>query len=405
MEFTTPDGIRTLTLSDDLVDAIRDALPEIAKDTIAHVAGSVSQYSGLPPDGMRDLAAGVQWALGGFLRLAAASGHPDQPADPAVAKVLDASYRQGRIEARTGRTADAVQAAYRIGARRAWRDVAAIAIDHGVDPTTIADMAELLFAYIDQLSAANVAGYTEELATTGRVREQRLHELGLALLRGEPEATVIDKAAPLEWPVPTTLTVVLLPLGQVSTVVAGLPTHTLVLPASVADVETPDEVAVMLVPDASRTRTALRRRLRSARATIGPERPWQQASQSLQRAALARRVLPDATSATVDTDERLVELLTHADASLVTELRAQVLAPLDGVRPGTRLRLEETLRSWLLHQGRREDVAADLNLHPQTIRYRMDQVKELFGESLRDPQRVLAITIALADREAAPPPG
>lgn len=116
-------------------------------------------------------------------------------------------------------------------------------------------------------------------------------------------------------------------------------------------------------------------------------------------------MLPDATSATVDTDERLVELLTHADASLVTELRAQVLAPLDGVRPGTRLRLEETLRSWLLHQGRREDVAADLNLHPQTIRYRMDQVEGVVRESLRDPQRVLAITIALADREAAPPPG
>lgn len=150
--------------------------------------------------------------------------------------------------------------------------MAAIAIDHGVD-LMIADMAELLFAYIDQLSAANVAGYTEELATTGRVREQRLHELGLALLRGEPEATVIDKAAPLEWPVPTTLTVVLLPLGQVSTVVAGLPTHTLVLPASVADVETPDEVAVMLVPDASRTRAALRRRLMSANGHHRPRAP------------------------------------------------------------------------------------------------------------------------------------
>jgi len=37
-------------------------------------------------------------------------------------------------------------------------------------------------------------------------------------------------------------------------------------------------------------------------------------------------------------------------------------------------------------------------LHPQTIRYRMEQVKELLGDSLRDPQRVLAITIALADQ-------
>ena len=208
---------------------------------------------------------------------------------------------------------------------------------------------------------------------------------------------MIDRAAPVEWPLPVTLTAVLLPPGQVSTVVSGLPTHTLVLPPSMVDVETPDEVAVLLVPDATRIRTALRRQLASSRATIGPGRPWQQVAQSLHRAVLARNVLPDAASGTVDTDEWLVELLVRADSSLVAELRAQVLAPLDAVRPGTRARLEQTLRSWLLHQGRREDVAADLHLHPQTIRYRMDQVKELFGDRLRDPEQVLAITIALAD--------
>ncbi len=395
-----PDGIRNLALSHELVEAIRAALPAIANDTIAHVAESVSQYSGLSPEGMRGLAAGVQWALGGFLGLAAGSGQPDQATDPVVAKVLDASYRQGRLEARTGRSANAVQAAYRIGARRAWRDVSAIAIAHGVDPTTIADMAELIFAYIDQLSAANVAGYTEELATTGRVREQRLQELGVALLLGEPEAVVIDKAAPVDWPIPHTLTVVLLPPGQVSTVVAGLPTPTLVLPASMAAVETPDEVAVLLVPGPTSTRAALLRQLASSRATVGPGRPWRQAPESLRRAVLARNVLPMATSGTIDTGERLVELMVHAEPHLVTELGEKVLAPLDGVRPGTRLRLEETLRSWLLHQGRRDDVAADLQLHPQTIRYRMDQVKELFGDRLRDPEQVLAIILALSDPAA-----
>ena len=72
------------------------------------------------------------------------------------------------------------------------------------------------------------------------------------------------------------------------------------------------------------------------------------------------------------------------------------LAPLADVRPATAEKLEATLRSWLLHQGRREDVAADLFVHPQTVRYRMGQLRELYGDALDDPQTVLSLTLALA---------
>ena len=50
-------------------------------------------------------------------------------------------------------------------------------------------------------------------------------------------------------------------------------------------------------------------------------------------------------------------------------------------------RLAETLRSWLVHQGQRDAVAADLFVHAQTVRYRMTQLRELFGERLNDPRR------------------
>ena len=55
----------------------------------------------------------------------------------------------------------------------------------------------------------------------------------------------------------------------------------------------------------------------------------------------------------------------------------------------------ETLRAWLLHHGRREQVAAELFVHPQTVRYRMGQLRELYGERLEDPRTVLELTIAL----------
>jgi len=76
-----------------------------------------------------------------------------------------------------------------------------------------------------------------------------------------------------------------------------------------------------------------------------------------------------------------------------------VLAPLDGLGPAARDKLVETLRSWLLHHGRREKVAAELYVHPQTVRYRMGQLRELFGARLEDPQCVLELTLALGARE------
>ena len=63
--------------------------------------------------------------------------------------------------------------------------------------------------------------------------------------------------------------------------------------------------------------------------------------------------------------------------------------------PATAERLAQTLRSWLLHQGQRDAVAADLFVHAQTVRYRMNQVRELYGDRLNDPQTILELTVAL----------
>ena len=73
-----------------------------------------------------------------------------------------------------------------------------------------------------------------------------------------------------------------------------------------------------------------------------------------------------------------------------------MLAPLADLRPATRERLAETLRSWLLHQGRRDEVAAELFVHPQTVRYRMGQLRELYGDRLDDPATVLDLLLALS---------
>ena len=40
---------------------------------------------------------------------------------------------------------------------------------------------------------------------------------------------------------------------------------------------------------------------------------------------------------------------------------------------------------WLAEQGRLGQVAERLGMHPQTVRYRLGRLRELFGDALEDP--------------------
>jgi DNA-binding PucR family transcriptional regulator len=133
---------------------------------------------------------------------------------------------------------------------------------------------------------------------------------------------------------------------------------------------------------------------------VGPPRPWAEAHASYARALRALRLglTPDGT-APLDTQLRLVDLVLRADDEALADLRARVLAPLDELAAGARDKLTATLRAWLLHHGRRDRVAAELFVHPQTVRYRMGQLRGLYGDRLEDPQTVLELTVALGIRD------
>jgi DNA-binding PucR family transcriptional regulator len=96
-------------------------------------------------------------------------------------------------------------------------------------------------------------------------------------------------------------------------------------------------------------------------------------------------------------------LLVNADRGLARDIAAAALAPLDGETVGSRDRLTETLAAWLRHRGRTEAVAAALHVHPQTVRYRMGRLRELYGDRLDDPDARFELELAL--RSHGPRPG
>jgi hypothetical protein len=385
-------GASRLALDPETATRLRGRLPAVAEQTVLAVVAEVPGYAGAFSGELRvNIERGVQMALGGFVRLAekARDGDPRTPLQPA----LEGAYELGRGEARDGRTMDALLGAYRVGARVAWRELSAVFVGEGLPAGAVAQFAELVFAYIDELSAASAAGHADEHATTGRVRELYLERLGQRLLEGASHDILAEAAERAGWDPPETLTAVLLREAQIGPTLATLDARTLRLHG---DRGGADDTAILLVPDvAGAHRAALLRALKGRDAVVGPARPWTTVAASVQRAERARDLIATPSGEALDTEVHLATLLLGSDAEALADLRSRVLEPLSELRPNTAQRLEQTLRSWLLHQGRRDDVAADLIVHPQTVRYRMTQLRELYGDRLRDPATVLELVIAL----------
>jgi hypothetical protein len=346
--------------------------------------------------------AAVQMAIGGFLKLASGSRDVD-PSTPRRT-TLEGAYALGRGEARAGRSMDALLAAYRVGARVSWRGLARNAAEAGLPASAMAEFAELLFGYIDELSAASVAGYNDELNTSGRVRERYRERLGQRLLAGAAQEVLTAAAERAEWTPPGSLTAVLLPAAQVHGVLALVGADTLLvtedLPGADSwDVEQP--YALLLVPDVGGGgRRHLLRVLDRREAVVGPPRNWTDVRASYDRAVRTAALVafgPEATDP-VDTEDHLVDLVVGADLDALADLRTRVLEPLADLGEATRERLAETLLCWLLHQGRRDEVAAALHVHAQTVRYRMQQVRELYGDRLNDERLVRELVVALPPR-------
>ena len=428
-----------LDLEPAMIAALEAVLPSMAERAVAAIVAEVPAYTDPFRGRMgQNIENAVQASLGAFLRLAIRGG--DSATDPSLSGALNGAYELGCGEAREGRSIDALLAAYRVGARVSWRELSSSAVGSGLPAEKVARFAELVFAYIDELSAASVSGHTDELATAGRVRQRYLDRLARQLLDGEDLDTLRGTADTANWALPETLTAVLVPAAQMSRAATLLSPASLQSTEDLPELDPAESWAAALVPDADGSRRdVLLAALSGRTAVVGPSRPWAQVRASYLRAVRARHLGPGGQersdagigpggqersdagigpggqersdsgsrsgirSRVIDTDEHLVELVLGADADAAEDLRRRALAPLRELGPNASERLAETLRSWLLNQGRRDAIAAELFVHPQTVRYRMNQIRHAYGDRLSDPDTILELTVALGAGERSSP--
>jgi lambda repressor-like predicted transcriptional regulator len=383
-------------LPPEVAEVLRPELPGLADEIVAELSRGVPDYA-RPLEGPfgQALRTGVEEALGRFTSFVENPG-----ADPDAGREVYVSL--GRGEMRAGRSLDALLAAYRLGARVAWRRLAAAGERAGLSPRTLYTLAEAIFAYIDELSADSIEGYAREQAAAAGALQRRRQRLAALLVQEPPAApaTVEGAAADAGWRLPRTLSVLVVEADESS---EGADRLALRLGPEALVAHLPP-LNVALVPSPIR-RKELETAVRDRPAALGPEVAWQESAVSFAR---AREVLRLAAEGGIEGGDALLvaeshklSLLLGADRRLARDVAESALAPLAAETELSRDRLGSTLDAWLRYRGRTEAVAKALHVHPQTVRYRLARLRELFGARLDDPDGRFELELALRARRIA----
>jgi hypothetical protein len=411
----------------DAAPVLRPVLPGLADETIAAIAREVPDYE-----------RAMEGAFGQIVRLGvevAFNRFVDLIADPApdAGEARETYVDLGRGEYHSGRSLDALLAAYRVGARLAWRRFVDVGVAADLPPEAIYALGEAIFAYIDELSGLSAAGYAEEQSASAGETERRRRRLVRMLVQdpAPAEEAIRTAAAAAGWVLPR----------QVAALVAATVERpaepgagAIAEGAAIPGEEIVDTIAARLArklgtgaigaaaggaatvivpdPDAPGRRKQIEAAISDGPVALGPTTGWATVARSAQRAAAAHRLVvagriragaakPGSSgsraqgSGLVVADEHLAQLLLAADPSLAGELAQSRLAPLAELPKVQRRRLEATLRAWLDRPGQVQAVAAELKVHPQTVRYRLRKLRDLFGTSLDDPEGRFELQLAL----------
>jgi hypothetical protein len=385
-----------------VAQVMRPLLPALTDDIVAAISEGVPDYA-RPIEGPFGVALrlGVEEALGQFVGMVERPGSGREGGREVYVNL-------GRAEMRAGRSLTALLAAYRLGARVAWRRLAAAGEEAELEPATLYRVAEAIFAYIDELSAESIEGYTREQAAAAGEAQRRRRRLAALLVQDPPaDSTAVEAAAAdAGWPLPRTLAALAIESEDADRVAARLGAETLVTPGLPGEGE---GVVCALVPDpgAPGRRSQMKSAIGGRRAALGPTVPWRLGALSFARGLATLRLAQEGVVAAAEdgpllADDNLLAILLGVDRRLTADIADAALAPLAGETELSRERLTSTLDAWLRGRGRTEEVARALHVHPQTVRYRLAKLRELLGDKLEDPDGRFELEVALRARPPRP---
>lgn len=369
---------------------------DVLLERVLDAARASSETQGRPLAGAagRGVRTGVRAAVDEFLELVADPEHDLGPAREV--------FRQlGREEFRDGRFIDALRSTLGAGTQAIWTVLVELGRAQEIDPEHLHVLAGALFPYLDQLAAAAAEGYLEEQERTSIDFGMTRRRCVLTLIQSAhvDEHAQRKAAEAARWQLPDRAGVLL---------VEGTDADRLARIIGADSIgATLEDTAVVIVPEADRAGrlTHLHRVVTRRRAALGSTVPLSQARESYRQAVRALRLLDEGaieTTGLVVCADHLLTLILGWEEGLTDRFADQVLRPLQQVAKGHRRTLEDTLLTWLQHQGRVVPTAESLHAHPQTVRYRLRQLRTVFGEALDDPDGRYRLETALRWKALSP---
>ncbi|GAA3232516.1 helix-turn-helix domain-containing protein [Actinocorallia longicatena] len=363
-------------------------LPSLVEEMIDEIKAKVPEYSRVDPAYIANMREAVEGAVSHFVNLL-------DDSETSLEKLTEVYRFIGWGEAREGRSLDNLQIAMRLGARVALRRITVESERHDLPRSALGELAEAILLFLDELAASAAAGYhtaSEQVAGEQSRRRRRL----LDLLLAEPAASqgaVAEAARNAEWRIPKTVAAIALQERRTEEFLQpALP------PDVLMDLSRHEPCLIVPDPDGPGRRQVLEHALRDWSAAVGPTVEITEVGRSLR---WAREVLGLAQRGVV-ADEGLIRCVDHMpslvifkDEELVWTVAKSRLAPLLDIRARHRDRLARTLLACLQNGFNATEVAARLHVHPQTVRYRLHQLEELFGEALYDPDTRMAFEMSL----------
>ncbi|MBB4664552.1 helix-turn-helix domain-containing protein [Conexibacter arvalis] len=402
------DGARTRVTLAELLRARTDALADAVLSRVRAQAPGGSE-----PDGatLRNLRLGARASVEYFIARLAGATTPD----PGL------FVAHGRAQAAAGRSLSELLAFYRLGGLAMWEGAQTIPQSRQLSPDAIFSLGAEVLSTVDELSVAAVEGFTAQEAESLRLELARRERLASLLLSDRPSVPeqLAAAAAAAGWQLAEKVRV-----AVAAQPFEPLPGSALAGPARVLAATVDGGRRALVVADDEEAERWL---VRAARAlqlagplAIGPAVAPEAARSSLARAealleqAAARRP-SGAAAAQADgdgghgreiellrCDDHEIDLLLGAAPELAHAIAARRLAPFDTLPASQRARLLETLGGWLAHPARPQAIADELDVHVQTVRYRLRQLRELLGDALDDPEARFELSVAVRVDRLAP---
>lgn len=380
---------------DAFIAAVRDAQPRLISRTLEEIRREIPRYVEFEASQRRELiATAASAATDHFLAVVQGARTPDRGVAELVQQV-------GSGERLDGLTLEPLRAALAIATRHCWRAIHVNAAKQGFSTEYLGGVGDALFAYVQYLQEELGQGYQRAAAQ----RDRKLLETAQPLLRArliktflaevpsssERHAKLAIDAACANWQLPPEVVVMRLSCPDAFPTVPELPDVLL-------DATESPALVIASADDADSTLSAVLQAAPGIHiATAGPIRPEEVA----QADRWARRTLQLVglgaipPQRVVRAEDHQLRLWLHAEPDLRRLLVQDLLGPLLAEPPASRALLSESMLLWLETRSSAPTIAALLDVHPQTVRYRWKRINELFGDRLQDPEFIVMITLVL----------